>query len=53
MMADCEQSVKLIKIYESDAFVNLMLDYQNGGTLKKLIKKKGNIPEEKARTIIM
>lgn len=33
--------------------MNLLLDYHNGGTLKKLIKKKASIPEEKARTIIM
>lgn len=49
----CGNTIKLIKIYESDQFINLLMEFQEGGTLQELIDKKGgsDIRESDVRVI--
>lgn len=35
----CGNIIKLIKIYESEKYLNLLLEYQEGGTLGDILEK--------------
>lgn len=48
----CGNTIKLLKIYESDRYLNLLLEYQEGGTLGDMLEKQIKISEEDARMII-
>ncbi|TNV85325.1 hypothetical protein FGO68_gene11795 [Halteria grandinella] len=48
----CGNTIKLLKIYESDQYINLLMEFQEGGTLQDLINKKDReIKESDARVI--
>lgn len=44
--------IRLNKIYESDKYINLVMDYQEGGTLGDLLEKQKKISEENTRMIM-
>ena len=48
----CGNVIRLNKIYESDKYINLVMDYQEGGTLGDLLEKQKKISEENARMIM-
>ena len=52
MLHECLNTIKLLKIYESDDYINLLIEYQEGGTLADLIINHGSITESQARTIL-
>ncbi len=35
----CGSTIKLFKIYESDKYLNLLMEFQEGGTLGDLLEK--------------
>lgn len=43
-MGCCGNALKLFKIYETERFLNIMIEYQDGGTLQDFIKKQGKHP---------
>jgi serine/threonine protein kinase len=44
--------IKLNKIYESEKYINLLMDFQEGGTLGDILEKQIQISEENCRIII-
>lgn len=48
----CGNSLKLFKIYESEKYLNLLMEYQEGGTLGDKLEKQQKFSEEDARIII-
>jgi serine/threonine protein kinase len=48
----CGNVIKLIKIYESDNYLNLLMEYQEGGCLGDILEKQIKISEQNARLII-
>jgi hypothetical protein len=37
MLKDCGNALKLYRIYESERYLNLLMEYQAGGTLGELL----------------
>lgn len=35
----CGNTIKLFKIYESDKYLNLLMEYQEGGTLGDILEQ--------------
>ena len=52
LLKQCGNVTKLLKIYETDKYLNLLLDYHDGGTLGNLLEKQTVISEADARMII-
>lgn len=52
MLRFCGNTIKLLKIYETETYINLLMEYQEGGTLSKALANKKLIPEDEARLII-
>lgn len=49
----CGNTVKIIKVYENDNFINLVMDHHEGGTLGELVQNKAVcLSEEDAKIII-
>ena len=48
----CGNTIKLFKIYESERYLNLLLEFQEGGTLGDLLENPTRLSEEDARLII-
>lgn len=48
----CGNTIKLFKIYESERYLNLLLEFQEGGTLGDLLENPMRLSEEDARIII-
>jgi serine/threonine protein kinase len=49
----CGNTVKIIKVYENDNFINLVMDYHEGGTLGELIQNRSVcLNEDDAKTIV-
>jgi serine/threonine protein kinase len=49
----CGNTLKLYKIYESDKYLNLLMEYQEGGTLGDKLEKGIAFSEEDARVIMV
>lgn len=49
----CGNSLKLYKIYESDKYLNLLMEFQEGGTLGDKLEKGTVFTEEEARVIML
>ncbi|TNV87236.1 hypothetical protein FGO68_gene17205 [Halteria grandinella] len=47
----CGNIIRLNKIYECDKYLNLLMDFQEGGTLGDILEKQIRISEEDARII--
>lgn len=48
----CGNIIKLLKIYESDKYLNLLLEFQEGGTLGDMLEKQVKVSEEDTRMIV-
>lgn len=48
----CGNTIKLFKIYESERYLNLLLEFQEGGTLGDVLENTTRLSEEDARIII-
>lgn len=48
----CGNTLKLHKIYESDRYLNMLMEFQEGGTLGDALEKRVKINEEEARLIM-
>lgn len=48
----CGNTIKLLKIYESEKYINLLMEYQEGGTLGDILEKQLRISEENSRMIV-
>jgi serine/threonine protein kinase len=48
----CGNTIKLLKIYESDKYLNLLMEYQEGGTLGDILARQILMGEEDVRMII-
>jgi len=48
----CGNVIKLLKIYESEKYLNLLLEFQEGGTLGDMLEKQIKVSEEDSRMII-
>lgn len=48
----CGNTIKLFKIYESERYLNLLLEFQEGGTLGDVLENPTRLSEEDARIII-
>jgi serine/threonine protein kinase len=46
LLESCEGLLSLLEIYEEEAFVQLVLEYQEGGTLHDHIKNVGKFKED-------
>jgi serine/threonine protein kinase len=51
-LKQCGNVTKLIKIYESDKYINLLMDFHGGGTLGTILENKIKISEVDIRMII-
>lgn len=49
----CGNVLRLHKIYESDHYINLLMDYQEGGTLSSILSKKERVLSEDDIRLIM
>jgi serine/threonine protein kinase len=47
----CANTLKLYKIYESDKYINLLLEYHEGGTLAEKLERQVRFTEDEARLI--
>ena len=48
----CEGSVRLFKVFESDNYLNLLMEYQQGGSLSALLENKNaKLTDDTARVI--
>ena len=52
LLNQCENILKLFRLYEDETSMYLVLEYQSGGSLMDLIKKKHNWQEKDLRTIM-
>lgn len=52
-LKNCANTLKLYKIYESDKYINLLLEYQEGGTLAEKLEKQIRFTEDQAKIIIV
>lgn len=52
MLKLCGNVTKLLKIYESELYLNLLLDFHEGGSLGNLLEKHTVISEADARMIV-
>jgi serine/threonine protein kinase len=50
-LRNCGNTIKLFKIYESEKYINLLMEYQEGGTLGDLLEKDHRFTEDEARMI--
>jgi serine/threonine protein kinase len=48
----CSNTVKLVKVHESEGNIYLFLDYQGGGSIGDLLDHGLHISEDNARIII-
>lgn len=51
IMTNCGNALKLFKVYESESFINLLLEYIDGGTLGSIIDRQEQLKEEDIRLI--
>jgi len=49
----CGNTIKLLKIYESENYLNLLIEFQEGGSLGDILEKETKFSEEDARMIIV
>lgn len=47
----CANTLKLFKIFESDKYINLLLEYHEGGTLAEKLERQVKFTEDEARLI--
>lgn len=52
LLEECEGLLSLIEIYEDEDFVQLVLEYQEGGTLHEFIRNKGKFKEDHAKIVM-
>ena len=50
-MQKCGSIVQLIKIYETDSSVKMMLEYVNGGSLGKIIRSQRQMSEQEIKVV--
>lgn len=48
----CGNTIKLIKIYESEKYLNMLMEFQEGGTLGDILEKQIKLSEENAKIIV-
>jgi serine/threonine protein kinase len=48
----CGNTIRLFKIFESETYLNLLMEYEEGGTLGEVLEKHERLSEENARIII-
>lgn len=48
----CGNVIKLLKVYESDNYLNLLMEFQEGGSLGEILEKQIKLSEENARMIV-
>lgn len=48
----CSQVLQLSSVYESEKFIHLILDYQQGGCLTQRLKDQGVCMEQEVQTIL-
>lgn len=53
LLRNCGSVVKILKVYESDDFINIVMDYHEGGSLSSYICEKGRVIPEKTCKLIM
>jgi|LauGreDrversion4_2_1035121.scaffolds.fasta_scaffold548684_2 hypothetical protein len=51
-LEDCDGVLSLLEIYEDSEFIQLVLEYQEGGTLHDYIKTHGKFHEMQARIVM-
>lgn len=50
-LKNCGNTLKLIRIYESDSYLNMLMEFQEGGTLGDRLEKNVKFIEEEAKMI--
>jgi serine/threonine protein kinase len=50
-LKNCANTIKLLKIYESDSYLNLLMEFQEGGTLGDRLEKNVKFTEEESKMI--
>lgn len=48
----CGNTIKLFKIFESENYLNLLMEYEEGGTLGDILEQHIHLQEDNARIII-
>lgn len=51
MLKDCGNALTLYKIYESDKYLNLLMEYQEGGTLGEMLAAQTKLDEKDIKMI--
>ena len=52
MLKQCGNTIKLLKVFENEKTISLLMEYQEGGTLGDILEKQIRISEDNARIII-
>ncbi|TNV86468.1 hypothetical protein FGO68_gene14825 [Halteria grandinella] len=50
-LSDCGNVLKILKVHESTKYINLLMEYQEGGSLADLLISKKKMSEEDIKTI--
>jgi serine/threonine protein kinase len=48
----CGNTLKLLKIYESDKYINMLMECQEGGSLGDCLEKQKKFTEEQAKMMM-
>lgn len=51
MLKNCGNALKLYKIYESEKYLNLLMEFQEGGTLGEMLATQTKLSETDVKVI--